>query len=98
MSKFKIKSYTGTIHTKRPVIKLNQLLRFVSKYTVVHIRLIVHPDQEISETEDMIISLVKYIDLRSLSNFVVGSINSNVDENGDYLTIFVYDPNYDLPF
>ena len=96
--KFKIKSYTGTVHTKRPVIRLNQLLRFVSKYTVVYIRLIVNPGKEFSETEDLIISLVQYLDLRSLSKFVVSSIHSNFDEKGDYLTVFVYDPDYDLPF
>lgn len=96
--KFKIKSYTGTVHTKRPVIKLNQLLSFVPKYTVVHIRYIVHPDEQFSEIEDLITSPVRFLDLRSLSMYAVRSIASNSDESGDYLTVFVYDPFHDLPF
>lgn len=98
MKKFIIKSYTGTVHYKRPVVKLNQLLRFVSKYTVVHIRYIVNPDKEFPEVNHLITSPVQYLDLRSLSKFAVSFIESNCDDDGDYLTVFVYDPDYDLPF
>lgn len=99
MKKFKIKTYTGTVHTKRPVFKLNQILRFVPKHTEVHIRLIVDPDSKsVSEIQDLIISPVQYLDFRSLSNYVVDCITPNFDDSGDYLTIFVYDEFYDLPF
>ena len=96
--KFKIKTYTGTVHTKRPVIKLNQFLRFVSKNAVVYIRYIVKPDDKFSEIEDLVMSPVKYLDLRSLSHFVIKSVDSNYDNDGAYLRIFVYDPCSDLPF
>lgn len=98
MSKFKIKSYTGTVHTKHPQIKLNQILRFISKHQKVHIRNIVNPKEEFSDTEEILTSLVKYINLNSLSHFIVSSIYSNCDMDGDYLTILVFDPDYDLPF
>ena len=96
--KFKIKSYTGTVHTKRPVVKLNQFLRYVSKNAVVYIRYIVKPDEKFSDIEDLVFSQVKYLDLRSLSHFVIKSIDSSYDNNGAYLIIFVFDPDYDLPF
>lgn len=97
--KFKIKTYTGTVHTKRPVIKLNQILRFVPKHTEVHIRLIVDPNSKsVSEIQDLIISPVQHLDIRSLSNYVVDCVSSNLDDFGDYLTILVYDQFHDLPF
>ena len=90
--KFKIKQYTGTVHTKRPVIKLNQFLRFVPKYIDVHIRYIVNPDDDFSEIQDLIISPVCYLDIRSLSRFVVlfferdiGSLNQDDIDFIDYL-------------
>lgn len=97
--KFKIKSYTGTVHTKRPILKLSSFLRFIPKYTDVHIRVIVNPDSKFaSEIQDFIISPVNHLNIRSLSNYVVDCVSSCLDEFGDYLLIVVYDQDHDLPF